>query len=577
MLNEFDSVVAAIEAGWELDDILQLIITNSQLLLDLQHSYIVLYEAEQLWLKANSNNLPTRVLAPTSAEARVVAMGRAVALEPIQALPLWRTLEFAFKPEARGWISAPIRLNGHTVGALAAFTEPTPNEPLRESLRFMTVLADLAALALERGQFWLRHQRRSQFIALLRTISGISQQPSLGDLAHTIAQQLCEIGNADLALIYIPSPETEEFVTLGMSETPLALQVREQGLDHIPLASNALLHECYQSGHVQRLALTAENWPELAQLGVQHVLIVPIHDTHERLGVIVLASLEDTQFDDDALNFLNFIGVRLGYALKNENLLEEVVQAERRRISEDERSNFIASVAHDLKNALTTVIGTTQLAMRKLRRGDQTYSEKAFTTIATKSQQALQLIEDMVDVSRLEQGTFRLFMQNVDLVQLAADEVEAAQGLSQQHTIKFESNLDHCELAADQQRLRQVLTNLLINAIRYSPNGGTITLRIMPADQAPMPTNASISSESELEQAVVLSVSDHGMGIPSHELGYIFERFYRGQGSTVASGSGLGLYISAAIMAQHGGKMWVESQLHHGTTFYCSLPAARVQ
>ena len=576
-MNEFDSVVEAIEAGWELDDILQLIVTNSQILLDLQHVYIVLYEAEQLWLKANTNDLPTRVLAPTSAEARVVAMGRAVALEPIQALPLWRTLEFAIKTDTRGWISAPIRLNGHTVGALAAFAEPTPEEPLREALRFMTVLADLAALALERGQFWLRHQRRSQFIALLRTISSIAQQQPLGDLAHTIAQQLCEIGNADLALMYIPSPETEEFVTLGLSDTPLALQIRELGLDHIPLASNALLHECYQTGQAQRLALTNEQWPELAQLGVKQLLIVPIHDTHERLGVIVLASLHDTRFDDDALNFLNFIGVRLGYALKNENLLEEVVQAERRRINEDERSNFIASVAHDLKNALTTVIGTTQLGMRKLRRGDQSYNEKALTTIATKSQQALQLIEDMVDVSRLEQGTFRLFIQSIDLVQLVADEAEAARGLSQRHTIQLSSSLEHYELAADQQRLRQVLANLLINAIRYSPDGGTISVRIMDADHALAPSNASISSESELEQAVVISVSDQGIGIPEHELPYIFERFYRGQGSTVASGSGLGLYISAAIMAQHGGKMWVESKLNQGTTFYCSLPAARVQ
>lgn len=576
-MNEFDSVVEAIEAGWELDDILQLIVTNSQILLDLQHVYIVLYEAEQLWLKANTSDLPTRVLAATSAEARVVAMGRAVALEPIQALPLWRTLEFAIKTDTRGWISAPIRLNGHTVGALAAFAEPTPNEPLREALRFMTVLADLAALALERGQFWLRHQRRSQFIALLRTISSIAQQQPLGDLAHTIAQQLCEIGNADLALMYIPSPETEEFVTLGLSDTPLALQIRELGLDHIPLASNALLHECYQTGQAQRLALTNEQWPELAQLGVQQLLIVPIHDTHERLGVIVLASLQDTRFDDDALNFLNFIGVRLGYALKNENLLEEVVQAERRRINEDERSNFIASVAHDLKNALTTVIGTTQLGMRKLRRGDQSYNEKALTTIATKSQQALQLIEDMVDVSRLEQGTFRLFIQSIDLVQLVADEAEAARGLSQRHIIQFASGLAHYELAADQQRLRQVLANLLINAIRYSPDGGTISVSIMDANHAPAPSNASISSESELEQGVVISVSDQGIGIPEHELPYIFERFYRGQGSTVASGSGLGLYISAAIMAQHGGKMWVESKLNHGTTFYCSLPAARVQ
>jgi len=99
----------------------------------------------------------------------------------------------------------------------------------------------------------------------------------------------------------------------------------------------------------------------------------------------------------------------------------------------------------------------------------------------------------------------------------------------------------------------------------------------MDADHAPAPSNASISSESELEQAVVISVSDQGIGIPEHELPYIFERFYRGQGSTVASGSGLGLYISAAIMAQHGGKMWVESKLNQGTTFYCSLPAARVQ
>jgi signal transduction histidine kinase len=164
-----------------------------------------------------------------------------------------------------------------------------------------------------------------------------------------------------------------------------------------------------------------------------------------------------------------------------------------------------------------------------------------------------------------------MFIVPVDLVALVREEIEAAQALTTQHTIELQTSFEAVEIAADGQRLRQVLGNLISNAIRYSPAGGMITVTLTTApDPAP-----PFDTAPELRQAVMLKVADQGIGITSEDLPHIFDRFYRGRGEQVASGSGLGLYIASAIIAQHGGKLWVESQIDAGTQFHITLPVSR--
>ena len=129
------------------------------------------------------------------------------------------------------------------------------------------------------------------------------------------------------------------------------------------------------------------------------------------------------------------------------------------------------------------------------------------------------------------------------------------------------------EIAADSHRLRQVLDNLLSNAIRYSPAGGMIAVHLTTAPESAALSDAAIAHG--LPQAVLLTVADQGIGIAPDDLPHIFDRFYRGRREPMASGSGLGLYIASEIIAQHGGRLWAESQPGAGTRFYVTLPESR--
>jgi two-component system phosphate regulon sensor histidine kinase PhoR len=279
-------------------------------------------------------------------------------------------------------------------------------------------------------------------------------------------------------------------------------------------------------------------------------------------------------FSDDDLHFVSFISVRLSYALRQQTLAAELARLEQQRIEQDARDNVISLVAHDLKNILMTIGGSGHLALRKAARGDSEYSQRALRLIVAKAAQASQLISDMVDVNNVEQGRFRLFMNPVDLAALVREEVEAAQVLSTRHILRLDEANMPLMIVADGQRLRQVLSNLLTNAIRYSPEGGTIAITVALIT---VPADAEQDAGAALPQAVQITVSDPGIGISPADLPHIFERFYRGRGESVAVGTGLGLYIVAEIMAQHGGRVWAESPPAGGTRVHVTLPLRRDQ
>jgi len=129
-------------------------------------------------------------------------------------------------------------------------------------------------------------------------------------------------------------------------------------------------------------------------------------------------------------------------------------------------------------------------------------------------------------------------------------------------------------IEADGHRLRQVLSNLLTNAIRYTPEGGTIVTTLALITD---PVRVDVILGATLPQAVQITVSDPGIGISPADLPHIFERFYRGRGEDIAVGTGLGLYIVAEIISQHGGRVWAESPPAGGTRVHVTLPLRREQ
>lgn len=594
--DEFEQVSAAISHGVPLEVALDLIVQRTSELLEVHQAAFFLAEGPgpSLRLTAASTGIPAQpvFLAPNEGvEGWVMRRGRPLAVVDPSADPRFapfRSWSDALPPDATLAVAAvPVRTGAAVVGVLSVNDVvesdqivpeggPLGAASITELLPFLAVLADLVALAIENSDILRLQERRTQFIGLLHTIATISDSEPTEALAHTITDQLCAIMQAEVASILLHSAATDELISLGISDTPLGRLQRESGRDHIPLATSGPLLQVFQSGMPILIDDGREvgELPMLESASIQSLLIVPLRVEQESQGVVVLASTRADAFSDDDLSFITFISVRLGYALRHKMLADELAAAEQERIQQDARESFIAIVAHDLKNALMAISGSSHLALRKAARGDTQYSQKALSVVVSKAAQAIQLVNDMVDVNNVDRGRFRMFIAPVNLVALVREEMEAAQGLSAQHTIALHTTCEAVEIAADSLRLRQVLDNLLSNAIRYSPAGGTIAVQLTTALEQAAPSDAA--DVPGFPQAVLLTVTDQGIGIAPGDLPHIFDRFYRGRGEQVAGGSGLGLYIASQIVAQHGGRLWAESQPGAGTRFYVSLPVVRM-
>ena len=221
-----------------------------------------------------------------------------------------------------------------------------------------------------------------------------------------------------------------------------------------------------------------------------------------------------------------------------------------------QQQQFTSDAAHELRTPVSVMLTQTQTALNRERSGAE-YRE-TLEACQRASQRMRKLIESLLELARLDAGQEQMKRMTFDLSQTTRDCVELVRPLATERGVKIHSELPPLKCVGDAERLAQVITNLLTNAIQYNQEGGEVRVKL--------------ESQGDL---VVLTVSDTGRGIPAEDLPRVFERFYRGDKSrTVANGNaGLGLAISKAIVEAHGGTIEVSSRAGMGTTFTVRLPA----
>jgi signal transduction histidine kinase len=223
------------------------------------------------------------------------------------------------------------------------------------------------------------------------------------------------------------------------------------------------------------------------------------------------------------------------------------------------REQFLAIASHELKTPLTALIGFAQLFQRRAQRSGN-LSDRDTQSLERVLQQAdrlEQMINALLDVSRIDHGRLRLEAGALDLCDLTRRVASEMELLSNRHRIQVQGPDEALWIRGDPLRLEQVLYNLLGNAMRYSPQGGAITV--------------AITAQGDAAQ---VSIRDEGIGVPLHDLPHLFERFYRASNvsDNNISGVGIGLYVVQEIVKLHGGTVTVESEERHGSVFAISLP-----
>ena len=325
--------------------------------------------------------------------------------------------------------------------------------------------------------------------------------------------------------------------------------------------TGSLLHDVTTRGQViYREEMSDVRYPEeqdFVELGLHCRLAAPLFAGPRTVGMISLVREQPSSFTPDEIEFVSLLGRFLGSTVQNIRAYEaeRATVEELRRLSAL-RADFVALVSHELRSPMAAVIGSAKTLRRRWRELTPEQRESFLGLIDHETNRLADLVADVLDTSRIESGQFSYSFTDVDVGELVQESAAAAE--SGQDEIEIHSHV-HRPLPfvrGDRDRLRQVLTNLLENAVKYSPAGEAVEVEALAE-------NGRINVE----------VRDSGPGVAPEHQALIFEKFGRVAGEHAKPGTGLGLFIARSIAQAHGGSLEVRSRNGRGTIFALRLPA----
>ena len=296
---------------------------------------------------------------------------------------------------------------------------------------------------------------------------------------------------------------------------------------------------------------------DFVALGLRSRVVAPILSGAATIGAISVVRREPGAFSDGEIELLGLLGRLVGSALQNIRAYEaeRTTVEELRRLSAL-RADFVSLVSHELRSPMASVIGSARTLEQRWRELSPEQRESFLALIAHETSRLAELIGDVLDTSRIESGTFSYSFEDVDLARLVRDSAAAAEHGQDEVMVEAVVREPLPVVRGDRDRLRQVLVNLIDNAVKYSPPGDRVSVQAEQSDSR-----------------VVIEVRDRGPGISPEHQRLIFEKFGRANVAEHAKpGTGLGLFIARSIAEAHGGALEVRSAPGRGATFRLSLP-----
>jgi signal transduction histidine kinase len=311
---------------------------------------------------------------------------------------------------------------------------------------------------------------------------------------------------------------------------------------------------------VVREDMSAEDYPEdrhLVELGIRSELLAPLLIGARPIGMISLSRDQPRSFTPDEIELVALLGRFVATAVHNIRVFEAERQTveELRRLSAL-RADFVSLVSHELRSPMAAVIGAARTLQDRWRQLTPDQRDAFLALIADETSRLAALIGDVLDTSRIEAGTFSYSFTDVDLGRVVQEAVSVASVGQDEVRVRADVAEPLPQIRGDGERLRQVISNLIDNAVKYSPSGEEVDV-----------------TAARENGAVRITVRDRGPGIPSDQQRVIFEKFGRADmGGSSKPGTGLGLFIARSIVEAHGGSLEVESQPDEGTAFTVVLP-----
>jgi signal transduction histidine kinase len=467
----------------------------------------------------------------------------------------------------------PLLREDEAIGAIVI--RRTEVEPFSDKqIALLKTFAAQSVIAIENVRLFKELQTRTQELARsvgeLKALGEVGQAVSstldLQTVLSTIVRHAVQLSGTDCGIIYEYDEPTQEFhlrASYQMEEelvnayraTPLRLGQGATGR----AAETKTPTQIANLRQEQEFA-TRGMRPILSRLGYQSLLAVPLLLEQKIMGALTIYRRETGTFAPAVVNLLQTFATQSVLAIQNARLFREIEDKSRQiEAANRHKSEFLANMSHELRTPLNAIIGFSEVLQERLF-GELNEKQAEYTSdILTSGQHLLSLINEILDLSKVEAGRMELELASFDLP-LAIDNARTfVRERAVKHGITLDVDVDERlgEYVGDERKIKQILLNLLSNAVKFTPEGGRISI-----------------TANKVDNGAEISVSDTGIGIPPAEQPTIFEEFRQvgGDYAHKKEGTGLGLTLAKKFVELHGGRIWVESEIGKGSSFTFTLP-----
>ena len=473
---------------------------------------------------------------------------------------------------SRTFLVVPLRQQRELIGTLnARRTEVRPFTPAQ--IKLLETFADQAVIAIENVRLFKELDERTneltRSVGELKALGEVGQAVSstldLETVLTRIVSHAVQLSGTDGGAIYEYDEQSEEFLlraTDHMEEELInALRANPPRLGDGVVGRAAASREPVQIPNIlEERAYAPRMRQMLERFGFRASLAVPLLREDRIIGGLVVRRKSTGEFRPEVIELLKTFATQSVLAIQNARLFREIEDKSRQiEAANRHKSEFLANMSHELRTPLNAIIGFSEVLGERLF-GELNEKQAEYTDdILSSGRHLLSLINEILDLSKVEAGRMELELATFDLP-LAIDNARTfVRERATKHGINLDVTVDERlgDFVGDERKIKQILLNLLSNAVKFTPEGGRIGIKARQADGS-----------------VEISVSDTGIGIAPEDQPKIFEEF-RQVGSDYAhkvEGTGLGLTLAKKFVELHGGKIWVESEVGKGSRFIFTLP-----
>jgi signal transduction histidine kinase len=504
--------------------------------------------------------------------ARAILERAVVHVPDVEADPDYQHQGLARAVGYRSGLFVPMLREDGPIGVIVV-TRAEPGPFSDSEIDLLKTFADQAVIAIENVRLFKELEARTQdltrSVGELRALGEVSQAVSstldLGTVLDTIVSRAVQLSGSDQGIVYEFDEGSQIFharathrITPEHLDTVSAAPIR--------LGEGAIGRAGEIRAPVQVADIQDESQPVAAQVrellvheGMRSLLAIPLMREQRLLGGLVILRREQGVFSTEIVTILQTFATQSVLAIQNARLFRELAdKSHQLEVASQHKSEFLANMSHELRTPLNAIIGFSEVLTDRMFGELNEKQEEYLKDIYGSGTHLLSLINDILDLSKIEAGRMELELTEFHLPTAIENALMLIRERAGRRSIALQTNIDAQlgQIQADERKVRQVILNLLSNAIKFTPDGGRIEVAAAPKDGF-----------------VEVSVSDTGIGIAPEDQEKVFEEFRQvGTAAKKIEGTGLGLTLCRKFVELHGGKIGVKSQLGVGSTFTFTIP-----